>query len=43
MRSNVVAQYFFNIARGLGRVVCNSLRNLLSDYQQRLVTLSTCR
>jgi hypothetical protein len=33
VRSNRVAKYFFSLAEGLGRVLCNRVHNLFSIYQ----------
>jgi hypothetical protein len=33
VRSNLVAKYFFSLAEGLGRVLCNRVHDLFSIYQ----------
>ena len=33
VRSNLVAKYFFSLAEGLGRVLCNKVHDLFSIYQ----------
>jgi hypothetical protein len=33
VRSNLVAKYFFSLAEGLGRVLCNRVQDLFSIYQ----------
>ena len=33
VRSNLVATYFFSLAEGLGRVLCNRVHDLFSIYQ----------
>jgi hypothetical protein len=33
VRSNLVARYFFSLAEGLGRVLCNTVHDLFSIHQ----------